>query len=242
MYTTPNERLKWILKELNVTPYKFSKGLNYKSPDTVYNILNGKNNICENFLFRIRLSSPYPINIEWLRNGVGEPLNHIMEIGDANEIGTKEKILYPCDLNFEFIKKISESLANAIDIDYFGESHKAEVRIAGIAGLEFKFTSFSWETEEPVPARFFSLILSPDWLISSFFDFYWSIGPLLRGQNLLKFRNNSKQIFMDAIYPIHMEIKRFVSSQPEGLIPPDFQYLKSSESFTELYITDAIIE
>jgi len=234
---TPSQRLKWVLKELKTTPYKFSKGLDYKSPDTIYNILKGKNGICNNLLFRIRFSQ-YPINPDWLRYGIGKPLYHNMEIGDANEIGTKEKILYPGLLNFEFIKKIAENLEPVIGID----GCKVEVRITGILGLEFKFTTF-FEDDTTKISRYYSIILSPDWMVSSYFDF-WSRPNLqtLRCQNILKLYPDINQLFMTAIYPIHMEIKHFVLSQPERLIPPDFQYLKSSESFTELYTTDPIIE
>ena len=35
-------RLQYVLNELKITPYRFSKLLGYKSPDTIYHILNEK--------------------------------------------------------------------------------------------------------------------------------------------------------------------------------------------------------
>lgn len=35
---SPEERLKWVLKERKLAAYALSKMLNYKSPDMIYNI------------------------------------------------------------------------------------------------------------------------------------------------------------------------------------------------------------
>lgn len=227
----PSERLRWILNELNISAYSFSKRLSYKSPDTVYNILNGKNEICDNFLLRIK-HSVRQINLEWIKYGTGKPLYHFMEIGNANEIHTKEKIIYPGTLNFEFIKKIAKCLELMLLLD--SELCKVEVRIIGIVGLEYKFTTFFYENGKAKMNKYYSIIISPDWMVSSFFDF-WSINESsMRCQNLLKLMPNLNEEFMNAIYPIYQEILHFVDSQPEAMIPSEFQFLKSSDDFIEL--------
>lgn len=59
---SPEKRLKWILKEKKLTAYALSKILNYKSPDTIYHILNGKNKISVGFAKKLE-DSVLKINI-----------------------------------------------------------------------------------------------------------------------------------------------------------------------------------
>lgn len=56
LFHKPEERLKWILKEKNLTAYKLAQILHYKSPDTIYHILKGENNLSTSFIQKLEKS------------------------------------------------------------------------------------------------------------------------------------------------------------------------------------------
>ncbi|WP_109435644.1 hypothetical protein [Aquimarina sp. AU119] len=237
------KRLQMVLIELDVTPYKFSKELSYKSPDTVYHIINGKNGLSNNFLKRIE-DSNYSINIDWLKTGHGEPLNHSIGKGKyRNEIFCEDKILYPSELNFFFIKKIAIAFAKVIDIEE--TSYKVDAKIAGIKGLEFRYITFGEQENKLSKHRIYSIILGLDWIISSYAD-YWDMiaRNSIKGQNLLELysSNGIKQIFENAIFPIHKEIhdtKNLWEKDSEPFLIEKF--LEIDDPFKELYNTDSRI-
>lgn len=237
---TPNQRLQWILSDINITPYKFSKDLEYKTPDIIYNIINDKNNINKNLLNRIELSK-HPINIEWIKTGFGDPLNRKLDKGGyGNELGHNYIIIYPNRLDFNFLKNFAENFAVALNIE--SDSYSVEVRTANIVGLEFKFTIYSEVKDIVIKDKYYSLTLNPDWNISNFFDFWRVREESMRCQNLLELYRNIPQKFENAIYPIIERLKILIESTNNDEILFDDIYLKDTLNFKMLYKTDERID
>lgn len=117
-----SERLKKVLEVLKITPYEFSKVLGYKSPDSIYHILNGKQNISRSMIEKIS-QNYHDISINWLMVGQGsvfkDPLTaligkkvnvHLEGFGVEGEV-----ILVPCKvidfiINDYFFKEKGEPI------------------------------------------------------------------------------------------------------------------------------------
>jgi hypothetical protein len=234
--TTINNRLQIAIGKLGITPYALSKKLNYKSPDTVYTILNSKSNMSENFLIRLE-QSDLPINIEWLKKGIGDPINlSLLKGGAGNEITCKNKILFPGDLNFDLIKKIATGFAKTIGIEE--NSYLVKVKRFINFGLEFQYTTFQFEDEDPLFSRQYTIALSPDWDVVAYFDFWGKTEGNYRGQDLLKLNPNNKQKFINAINPVQKLLMELISYEKNyDKLFPEGSFLKN-EDIKTLYVTD----
>ncbi len=237
---TPNQRLLIVLNELSITPYKLSKILGYKSPDTVYNIINEKNEISDNFINRIKMSE-LSINIRWLTDGFGDPINLTLKKGGyGNEIFCNSKKVYPCNLDFYFLKEIAMNFATVIGKER--DSYSVEVKKSSIYGLEFRYKTFSVEKDKLFDFRYYSILLSLDWKISSYFECWNIYDDSRRCQNLLEFYPEVNQRFINALYPIQNEIIDLADNCEEENTMFDDQPIENTENFIPLYSTDSRID
>lgn len=65
-----------VLNTYDSSPYNFSRELGFKSPSTIYHIINGVNKISTELVERIRNSRFKNINTDWLVFGFG---NQVMK-------------------------------------------------------------------------------------------------------------------------------------------------------------------
>lgn len=227
------QRLLWVLSSLNVTPYKFSKDLGYKSPDTIYHIINGKNQMSNGFLEKVGKST-YKINPEWLKTGRGEEFIYSIDKGDyGREFAFDGKLLYPARLPFYMLNTIAKKFANVLFHSPELTSYRAKVKVSAIEGLEFKFEQFDIFEDQVYDDKYYIVILKPDWTIGLCFD-YWRVDlPTRRCQDILKISDSYEQAFTNALYIILKDVE----SNPHvfDAIP----FLEIDDKFKELYRTDS---
>lgn len=178
---SPEKRLKWILKEKKLTAYALSKILNYKSPDTIYHILNGKNKISVGFAKKLE-DSVLKINSLWLMFSYGTPFKPEIYY-------YKDQMLLPADLNYDLIKTIGVGIAKTFLRDTC--KYTLEARICGIKGLELKYTTF--DIGKKVIDKVYSIILAVDWGVASFCEFTYNLKTEEFGQ-LLNYEENAYKI------------------------------------------------
>jgi len=231
---TEGKRLQWIINELGITPYQFSKELNYKSPDTIYHVINSINGMSERLIENIE-NNKFEINSKWITKWAGEPFKKKQTKGNyGNEFIIDNKIIYPAILDFYWIKKIAKILAGVAfseaDISYI-----AEVRICAVEGLEFLFTTFWSEKKEIFQDKYFSIILQPDWSIGLFYD-YWRINEVSRrGQNLLDLTKNIDMPYKEQFeYQLYDLLENLENSEIDTPFISRKKY-----SFVEIYRTDS---
>jgi len=232
---TPGLRLQWIIGEIGITPFQLSKDLGYKSPDTIYHIINGINSLSDSFMFKIE-NSKYRVNSHWILTGVGEPFKYFSLIrGYSQELSIKEKIIYPARLDFYWIKRIAKRFANII----FGEtevSYIVEVRVCAVEGIEFLFTEFNVEKGEKYLNKYYTIILSPDWIVSIFYDFWRVEEESRRGQNLLVLSEKSSSRFVDQF---ENSLNKILNDLDHSDIDEPFLSFNKDNRFAELYRTDS---
>lgn len=178
---SPEERLKWVLKERKLTAYALSKMLNYKSPDTIYHILNGKNKISVGFAKKLE-DSVLKINSLWLMFSYGTPFKPEIYY-------YKDQMLLPADLNYDLIKAIGIGIAKTFLRDTC--KYTLEARVCGIKGLELKYTTF--DIGKKVIDKVYSIILAVDWGVASFCEFTYNQKTGEFGQ-LLDYEENAYKI------------------------------------------------
>lgn len=178
---SPEERLKWVLKERKLTAYALSKMLNYKSPDTIYHILNGKNKISVGFAKKLE-DSVLKINSLWLMFSYGTPFKPEIYY-------YKDQMLLPADLNYDLIKAIGIGIAKTFLRDTC--KYTLEARVCGIKGLELKYTTF--DIGKKVIDKVYSIILAVDWGVASFCEFTYNLKTEEFGQ-LLNYEENAYKI------------------------------------------------
>ncbi len=71
---TEGERLKLLLDFDEIKPYGFKDKMGYATPNSLYQILNGKRKIGPAFIKRFMLAEP-KINIDWILTGKGNTSN-----------------------------------------------------------------------------------------------------------------------------------------------------------------------
>lgn len=229
------KRLQKLLIELDISPYKFSKDLGYKSPDTIYHIINGYNGMSNSFLKRVE-ESEHCINIEWLLTGLGEAINKKMKFkGYGSELCSDSKIIYPSELDFYFLKRLSQGFASVLNIEE--KSYSISIRTSLNSGIEFYFKTFMIDSENILPDNYYVLILQPDWKISSFFDFWRVQEPSIRCQNLLELYEDASQRFENKTFEVYKDIEKLIKNKQYKYLPEKF--LKDGDSFVELYLTDS---
>lgn len=97
---TQAKRLQFILSELHITPYRFSKILGYKRPDSIYHILSGHQKISTKMQRRIN-ETKYEINVNWLISGKGVPFQKQVKTINEKDLNILIKILsyFKCGLD-----------------------------------------------------------------------------------------------------------------------------------------------
>ena len=229
--TEQSERLLWILNHLNITPYRFSKKVGYKTPDSVYNIIRKKNFVSLGFLHKLKNTFP-EINVDWLHLGNGQPLVYNLKKGRyGDEYIIDGKILYPAGLSFLFLKKIAINFSEVLFTDHKNLSYIVKVKICAIEGLEFYFELFYYDNGCKMKDRVYVLAVQPDWKVGIFFD-YWNIDePNRRCENLSELSKSMLQGVTSAVAMVLDEIDNYDYNQKP--------YLKFDDSFKELYRTDS---
>jgi hypothetical protein len=234
------KRLQWIIGELGMTPYQFSKELGYKSPDTVYHIINGINKISDNFAKNLD-ESGFHINSFWVLKGRGEPFKFKLTQGQhGNEYSAGGRIIYPGRLDFYWVNRIAKCFADIIFADPFfspvEESYRVEVRKCAVEGLEFIYTTYNFDKGKKYLQKYFSIILQPDWKVTCYFDFWRIEEESRRGQNLLDlsetFDSTASEQFENSLYLL---LNGIVDSEINDPLF-DFDY---NSNFIELYRTDS---
>lgn len=172
------ERLEWIIKELGYIPSEFSRKLGYKSPDTIYHIISGKNGLSSSFCSRLNVFNK-EISIDWLLNGDGSPFNYNIE--EINRLFAFKEVYYPSKLSFHWLKDLAVKLSDEL---FYGDnnSYSTHVTISGIGGLDFIFIAYADSEDRECPntkyaERYFNILINPDWTIGRFFDYWNSPGP-----------------------------------------------------------------
>lgn len=190
--------LSQLLLELGITPYKFSKELGYKSPDSIYAIINGQTGISGRFLERLK--EVYPnVNVNFLVNGLGEKfINKIDRGGCGNELS-----VYPAELSYDHLRSISLDFLKKVVYDIEDKSIMIRARRAVFRGLELELSQYFIYDHYKMLDKINTLILLPDWQVGVSFDHWGSGSPDLkdgRSQNLLEYIPDSKIAFNNVIY------------------------------------------
>jgi len=167
---TIGKRLQWILNDLDITPYAFSKALGFKSPDSVYHIFNGRNGLSKVFMDKIE-KSDFKINVSWLLTGRGVPyISMIFNSLPGRYYADKVEIT-PAKLDKHYLKLFADKMADLIFENGINEDFTVAVRICGISGVEYLFTSFSKFGKERIVNRKYTAILQPNWKVTGLFEF-----------------------------------------------------------------------
>lgn len=221
------DRMTKVLSELKISPYKFSKELGFKRPDTLYQFISGQINMSERFREAIR-ATPYNINLDWIDTGKGQPFIYKITRGRYGlEYFIDGKIVYPARLDFHFIKRIAHDFAKIIIPNWEFASYLIEVRNSGVEGLDFRYTTFGIEDGVKYNDHYFTIILSHEWEVLNFSEFWRIDEPSRRAENLMRLGSDFvelySQAFENALYLILGEIENdkeiFVRGQfvlPEG--------------------------
>lgn len=220
LFHKPEERLKWILKEKNMTAYKLAKILNYKSPDTVYHILKGKNNFSTSFIQKLE-ESELKVNPVWLMYNIGEPFKY----KSHKRYYFNQKSVFPADLDCYFIKNIGCSI-----VDVFGDtpsSYIIEARICGVNGLNCKYTIYLMEEGKVYIDKYYSVIIQADWKVVSFCELYTVNHKCKKGENLFSY-SEELTVISDTIGKImsKSEVDEDYDMEP---------FLKEKDFFQEIY-------
>lgn len=167
---TPGKRLQWLLTDLDVTPYAFAKSLGYKSPDTVYHIINGINGMSKAFLNKIELKY-YNINVSWLLTGRGVPFGSNLSNILPGRYYSGYIEISPVHLDHHYFKLLSEKVAGMIFENGVNEDYIVSVRTCGISAVEFVFTTYIIIGNERTVNRKYSAILQPNWKFTCLFEY-----------------------------------------------------------------------
>lgn len=109
-----SERLKELITMLNISPYEFSKVLGYKSPDSIYHILNGKQSLSRSMIENINTKYSQ-VNINWVLFGKGAMFNDPLTALIGQEVNVNLK-------DFEIEGVVSLIPCKVIDViidDYY---------------------------------------------------------------------------------------------------------------------------
>lgn len=110
-----SERIRLLLRFLRTSPILFAKSLEYKRPDTIYNVLNDKYGISSDLVNKIITKYP-EINPQWLLTGEGEMIRDKKMVDkkmldDFNAIISEESVPYITQQSqIEILKKENELL------------------------------------------------------------------------------------------------------------------------------------
>lgn len=187
-----NERLEMAIAELGITPYKLSKLMGYKSPDSVYNAIKNANAISDSFLSRLA-DKFIPINIRWIREGLGSPVaNRIKRGGYGNELNIGERIMYPALLDHRQLGFVAVELMEIKGL-MVNTSCRVEVQRSLDYGVGFFFTTYWDEDDSRYLNRRYYFLMNADWDISEYYD-SWPIdrGSQWRSENIFKSFPKSK--------------------------------------------------
>lgn len=239
---TQATRLQYILSELQITPYEFSKVLGYKSPDSIYHVLNGIQNISTNMLNRIR-NTEYEINENWLITEKGTPFVKRVTKGEyGNEYFSNGIVIYPARLNFYDIRKLAGKLADVIFYAPDSNNYTVKARASLNEGLEFIYTTYYIESNKRHYDKQYALSISPNWKITNFFD-YWRLEQKTRRcQNLLYLTNDSRLTYAESF---ETKVREILDELDEYYFEEEIDSnkfdseCKTKDGFVELYETDS---
>ncbi|QQU02168.1 hypothetical protein [Myroides odoratus] len=246
---TLGERLEWMIKELEYTPSEFSRKLGYKSPDTVYHIIGGKNGLSSSFCNRLN-SLKKEISIDWLVNGEGSPFNY--NIQDINRFYVFNEVFYPSKLSFHWLKEFALVLGNEL-FYVSNSSYSAHVTISGIGGLDFIFVEYGDCDTRKYAIRYYNILINPDWTVGRFFDYWNSIGAdsNLKYDNmfyLLKDEDGDcktyspKREYSNIVYKFLESVKPYlkdIQEKDDLDLPFLDNSFNGSRKLTELFSTDS---
>ena len=227
LFHKPEERLKWILKEKNLTAYKLAQILHYKSPDTIYHILKGENNLSTSFIQKLE-KSDLKVNPLWLMHNIGEPFKYKLH----KRYRFNHKSVSPADLDYYFIKNIGCSIADTfLDAP---ESYTIEARICGINGLEYKYTIYLMEERKAYIDKYYSVIIQADWKVVSFYEFYTVNHKYKTGEDLFSYTEEPTMI--------NDTIGKIMNKSETEYENYDMEpFLKEKNYFQEIYKSDSRI-
>lgn len=230
---TMGKRLMWALSELGVTPYSLSKDLDYKSPDSIYHILNDRQKVSLKFINRLK-ESDHGINPHWLLYGSGEPFLYNLKKGQyGNEYSKDGNILYPAKLDSYSLKLVLKRIAQTI-FSNEDQEYSVKVKTCSIEGLDIIYTSYGCEDETMYPDKSYGIILQPDWRVATFFDFWRIESDTRRCQNLIeisdKFGTTPADQFESALSPLMNDLVE--------LFDPEKRAFLNSHDYVEVYKTD----
>lgn len=231
------QRMTKILSELNISPYKFSKELGFKRPDTLYQFISGQINMSDRFREAVKATS-YNINLEWIDTGKGQPFVYKIRKGQYGmEFSIDGIIVYPARLDFHFVKRIAQDFVKIIIPNWEYASFIAEVRNSETEGLDFRYTTFGIEDGIKYKENYFTVILSDEWIVLKHSE-YWNIDQRnRRGENLLRnngeFKESRSQAFENALYRILNDIEKDKEIFDRG------QFVLPEGGFQEIYRSDS---
>lgn len=234
-------RLQFAISKLEVTPYEFSRKIGYKRPDLVYQVLNNKKNISDNMIKRIS-DSEFNINIDWLKTGKGTPfVKKLLKGSYGNEYSANGEIVYPARLRFREVRQIALGFANIIgELENRG-NYEVKARPSIQEGIEFIFTTYGIEENKRYNDDQYVLIMSPEWKVELFFDFWRVDSPNRRCQNLYSLMEEKKTKYQSRFENVVCDIiesidKSYFEYHERGIF---FNSLnKDEDGFAILYNTD----
>lgn len=248
------ERLEWIIKELEYIPSEFSRKLGYKSPDTIYHIISGKNGLSSSFCSRLNDFNK-EISIDWLLNGDGSPFNYNIE--EINRLFAFKEIYYPSKLSFHWLKDLAVELSDEL---FYGDSnsYSAHVAVSGIGGLDFIFTGYADSEDKEYPNtkyahKYYNILINPDWTIGRFFDYWNSPGSKdsLRYDNMFYILKDEegnhkgyspKREYTNIVYKFLKSLKlslENIRNEDDLELPYLDNSLDASRKLVELFSTDS---
>lgn len=231
------QRMTRVLSELNISPYKFSKELGFKRPDTLYQFINGQINMSDRFKEAVKATS-YNINLEWIDTGKGQPFVYKIRKGQYGlEFSIDGRIIYPARLDFYFVKRIAQDFVKIIIPNWEHESFIVEVRNSDVEGLEFRYTTFGIEDGIKYKENYFTIILSHEWIVLKLSEF-WNIDqPNRRAENLMRiggeYKESISQAFENALYRILNDIEKDKELFDRG------QFVLEDGGYQEIYRSDS---
>lgn len=190
-----------LLVKLDITPYKFSKDLGYKSPDSIYSMLNGQAGFSSSFFERLEKAYP-KINFGYLLNGFGEVF--INKIDNTN-FGM-DVPFYPAELGFDHLKNTVLDIAKRVFPLCENDSFVIRVRRALTRGLELEITKYVID-DKLFLDKVYNLLIMPDWKLGSAFE-HWSLRSLDniskgRCQNLNDSFSETNIAFDNIVFELH---------------------------------------
>lgn len=238
---TQAARLQYVLSEINKTPYEFSKELGYKRPDSIYHVLNQQQKISTSMQERI-MKTNYEINEVWLISGKGSPfIKKVLKGSYGSEYFSNGMAIYPARLKFQDIKLLAKNFAQQIFTEELNISYEVKVRASNIEGLEFIYTTFSIENNEKYLDRNYSLLISPEWKVCQYFDFWRITQRSRRCENLLNISNDFRKTYLQCF---ENKIRSLLDTFDESYFDDEdsdnnlTQMNKDKEGFVQIYSTD----